>query len=183
MKIGNIRVRPAILPIAVFLILSLILAYSFYLTDDRTLLIWGVPALVFILLIPLALNYMSQREYASLIPMYEQEAKSIRVNQVNDSLLTEPVRLTGVVEETHLQFLNRPSFLVGDRTGEISVKMFTSPTERIRKGDRVEVLGQVIRRYVAMGELVINAVSIRKVEPVPSESAEQAPSRKKKGRR
>ena len=35
MKIGNIRVRPSILAIAVFLILTFILLYTFYVTGDR----------------------------------------------------------------------------------------------------------------------------------------------------
>jgi hypothetical protein len=183
MKIGNIRVRPSILAIGVFLILTFILLYTFYITGDRGLLVWGIPTLIMILLIPLILNYMSQHEYAELVPVYEREAKTVRVNQVNLSMLAEPVRLTGIVEETHFQFLNRPSFLVGDRTGEISVKMFTSPTEKIRKGDRVEVLGQVIKRYVAVGEAVINAVSIRKLGPVNGEAAEPTPPQKKGRRR
>lgn len=182
MKIGNIRVRPAILPIAVFIFLTFIVLYAFYVTGDRTLLVWGIPTLVLILLIPLALNYMSQHEYAGLIPTYDRDAKSVRVNQVNLSLLQEPVRLTGIVEQTHFQFLNRPTFLVGDRTGEISVKMFTSPNEKIRKGDRVEVLGQVIKRYIAVGEPVINAVSIRKIEPVKSDAASAAATPKKRRR-
>ena len=182
MKIGNIRVRPAILPIAVFLILTFILLYTVWVTGDMNLLVWGIPALVFILVIPLVLNYMSQHQYAGLIPIYEAEAKTVRVNQVNLSLLAEPVRLVGIVEQTHFQFLNRPTFLVGDRTGEISVKMFTSPQEKIRKGDRVEVLGQVIKRYVAAGEAVINAVSIRKIDPVATEEAELEKPQKK-GRR
>lgn len=182
MKIGNIRVRPSILAIAVFLILTFILLYTFYVTGDRQLLIWGIPTLVFILLIPLVLNYMSQHEYEGLIPIYERDAKTVRVNQVNISMLAEPVRLTGIVEATHFEFLNRPSYLVGDRTGEISVKMFTSPKEKIRKGDRVEVLGQVIKRYVATGEPVINAVSIRRIDPVVDAPAEPA-AKQKKGRR
>lgn len=182
MKIGNIRVRPSILAIAVFLILTFILLYTFYVTGDRQLLVWGIPTLVFILLIPLVLNYMSQHEYAALVPTYERDAKTVRVNQINLSMLMDPVRLTGIVEETHFQFLNRPSFLVGDRTGEISVKMFTAPLERINKGDRVEVLGQVIRRYIAVGEPVVNAVSIRKLGPVENEKAEPTAPRKK-GRR
>ncbi|HOT94333.1 MAG TPA: OB-fold nucleic acid binding domain-containing protein [Methanoregulaceae archaeon] len=182
MKIGNIRVRFAILPIAVFLILTFILLYTVWVTGDRNLLFWGILALVFILLIPLVLNYMSQHQYSNLIPVYEAQAKTVRVNQVNLSLLAEPVRLVGIVEKTHFQFLNRPTFVVGDRTGEISVKMFTAPAEKIRKGDRVEVLGQVIKRYVAAGEAVINAVSIRKLDPVtPVEAALTVP--KKKGRR
>ena len=54
--------------------------------------------------------------------------------------------------------------MVADRTGEISVKMFTAPRERIRKDDIVEVLGTVMKRYILVGEdLVINCVSIRKL--------------------
>jgi hypothetical protein len=182
MKIGNIRVKPSILAIAVFIFLTFLVLYAFYVTGERSLLIWGIPTLVLILIIPLVLNYMSQHEYAALIPVYEREAKTVRVNQVNLSLLAEPVRLVGIVEQTHFQFLNRPTFRVGDKTGEISVKMFTSPAETIRKGDRVEVLGQVIKRYVATGEAVINAVSIRKIEPVKDDTAELVSPQKKRRR-
>jgi len=66
----------------------------------------------------------------------------------------------------HFQFLNRPQFLVADRTGEISVKMFTSPPEDVQKGDVVEVLGTVVKRYIMTGDAVINCVSIRKAEKV-----------------
>ncbi len=44
----------------------------------------------------------------------------------------------------------------------MSVKMFTTPKEDIKKDDVVEVLGQVIKRYVVVGDPVINAVLIRK---------------------
>ncbi|NLX49825.1 MAG: nucleotide-binding protein [Methanospirillum sp.] len=183
MEIGKIRVRPAILPIVAFLFLTFILLYTVYVTGDTSLLVWGVPALAFILIAPLILNYMSQSQYAGLIPIYERDAKPVRVNQVNISMLADPVRLTGIVEEVHFQFLNRPSYLVGDRTGEISVKMFTSPAEKIRKGDRVEVLGQVIKRFVAAGEPVINAVSIRKLDPIQDEAVAPSPPGKKAKRR
>jgi hypothetical protein len=62
-------------------------------------------------------------------------------------------------------YLNRPQFVVGDKSGEISVKMFTSPQEDIRKGDIVEVIGMVMKRYIMTGEPVINCVSIRKLKP------------------
>jgi hypothetical protein len=43
--------------------------------------------------------------------------------------------------------------------------MFTSPQEDIRKGDIVEVIGMVMKRYIMTGEPVINCVSIRKLKP------------------
>ncbi len=182
MKIGNTRVRFSILAIGVFLILTFILIYTYYVTGDRSLLIIGAPTLILILVIPVVLNYMSQHQYASIIPMYERDAKPVRVNQVNLSMVGSPVRIEGIVERVYFQLLNRPQYLIGDRTGEISVKMFTSPNEDVEKGDRVEVLGQVIKRYVATGDAVINAVSIRKLGPVKNETAELS-TPQKKGRR
>jgi hypothetical protein len=41
--------------------------------------------------------------------------------------------------------------------------MFTTPGEDIRKGDIVEVLGQVMKRYIFGGDAVINCISIRKI--------------------
>ena len=73
------------------------------------------------------------------------------------------MRIKGVVERVYFQFLNRPQYLVADRTGEISVKMFTTPTERVQNGDVVEVRGTVVKRYIMTGDAVINCVSIRKV--------------------
>jgi RecJ-like exonuclease len=119
-----------------------------------------------LILIPVALNYMSQKQYASLVPVYEAEARTVRVREINLNMLGEPVRIKGVVERVYFQFLNRPQYLVADRTGEISVKMFTSPAEDVQKGDVVEVLGTVVKRYILSGDAVINCVSIRKVEKV-----------------
>jgi len=164
MKIGAIKVRVSVLVIAVFLILTFLLLYTVWTTGDAHLLIWGIPTLVLLLIIPMVLNYMSQSSYVSLIPMYEDEAKSVRINTINENLNGKAVRIEGVVERCYFKFLNRPQYLVADRTGEISVKMFTSPQEDVNPGDVVEVLGQVIRRYVAVGDPVINAVQIRRLE-------------------
>jgi len=127
-------------------------------------LYWAVPAVIMLLFIPMALNYMSQKQYASLVPMYEAEAKNTRIREINLNRLGEPVRIKGVVERAYFQFLNRPQYLVADRTGEISVKMFTSPAEDVQKGDVVEVLGTVVKRYILTGDAVVNCVSIRKVK-------------------
>ena len=86
------------------------------------------------------------------------------------------MRIEGVVERVHFQFLNRPQYSVADRSGAISVKMFTSPDEDMKVNDIVEVLGQVIRRYIVTGEPVINCVSIRrKSNDFPPGSPERSP--------
>ena len=126
--------------------------------------VWGVPLLIIIIIIPLVLNYLSRKEYADLVPMYEEEAKNVRIRMINESMIGQVVRVEAVVEGVHFQFLNRPQYIVADRTGEISVKMFTSPEKDVKENDVVEVLGSVIRRYIVTGDPVINCISIRKID-------------------
>ncbi|WP_261598383.1 nucleotide-binding protein [Methanoculleus formosensis] len=164
MQIGDIKVRVTAVTVAVFLFFIVLIAVYVLTVGDVYALYWAVPAVIMLLLIPMALNYMSQSQYASLVPMYEAEAKNTRIREINLNKLGEPVRITGVVERVYFQFLNRPQYLVADRTGEISVKMFTSPAENVQKGDVVEVLGVIVKRYIMTGDAVVNCVSIRKVE-------------------
>ncbi|MDK2863715.1 MAG: hypothetical protein PWQ46_1425 [Methanomicrobiaceae archaeon] len=164
MKIKGIDVKISTLSLVVFGIFTLFLIVTVAVTGDLSILILGVPLLALLLIIPAALNYMSQEQYASLVPMYEEEAKNARIREINLNRLGEPVRIKGVVERVYFQFLNRPQYLVADRTGEISVKMFTSPAEDIHEGDLVEVLGTVVKRYILAGDAAINCVSIRKVK-------------------
>jgi len=174
MKIGNVKVKVSILTIVVFVIFFiLLLVASVYSPEVRSQLIWLVPALFLLLVIPLGLNYMSRSQYADMVPIYEAEAKSVRVKLINENMIGKPVRIEGVVEKVRFQFLNRPQYIIADRSGEISVKMFTNPDEDIHEHDVVEVLGMVIRRYIAVGDPVINCVSIRKVTKKTSSAKER----------
>ncbi len=165
MRIGNVEVKVSIVAVAVFVFFTILLIISAaYSPEVRSQLIWMIPALFMLLVIPIALNYLSRSQYAELEPLYRAEAKTVRIKLVNENMVGKPVRVVGVVERVYFQFLNRPQYLVADRSGEISVKMFTSPDEDIRVNDVVEVLGQVIRRYMVTGDPVINCVSIRKTE-------------------
>jgi hypothetical protein len=165
MKIGNYEVKISIISVLVFVFFTIVLVYtSIYSPDIRSNLIWMIPALFMLLVIPVALNYMSRKQYADLEPEYERQAKTVRVRLINENMIGKIVRIEGVVERVHFQFLNRPQYSVADRSGAISCKMFTSPDENIKVNDIVEVLGQVIRRYIVTGEPVINCVSIRKKE-------------------
>jgi len=165
MKIGNVEVKVSIVAVAVFVFFTIFLLFaSLYSPEVRSQLIWMIPALFLLLVIPMALNYMSRSEYNNLEPVYEAEAKTVRIKMINESMVGKPVRIQGVVERVYFQFLNRPQYLVADRSGAISVKMFTSSSEDIKVNDVVEVLGQVIKRYVVTGDPVVNCVSIRKME-------------------
>jgi len=165
MKIGKVDVKVSIVAIAVFVFFTIfLLIASLSSAEVRSQLFWLIPGLFMLLVIPMALNYMSRSQYADMEPIYEAEAKTVRIRLINDSMVGKPVRVEGVVERVYFQFLNRPQYLVADRSGQISVKMFTSPNEDVKVDDVVEVLGQVIRRYIFTGDPVINCVSIRKVK-------------------
>jgi hypothetical protein len=165
MKIGNVNVKVSIIVIAVFVIFSILLTIgSVYSPDVRSNLIWVIPALFMLMIIPILLNYMSQKEYADLVPEYEWRATAVKIRMINEGMIGKVVRVEGVIEHVYFQFLNRPQYKIADRTGDISVKMFTNPLEDVKKGDVVEVLGTVIHRYVATGDPVINCVSIRKID-------------------
>ncbi|AGB02912.1 hypothetical protein [Methanoregula formicica] len=168
MKIGNVDVKVSILAIAVFVIFTiLVIIASIYSPVVRSQLIWLAPVLFMLIILPVALNYMSQRQYADLRPEYERQAKTVRIRLINESMIGKIVRIEGVVEHARFQFLNRPQYSVADRTGAIPVKMFTNPEEDIKVNDIVEVLGQVIRRYIVTGDPIINCVSIRKTGKKP----------------
>ena len=173
MKIGTVDVRIAILPIAAFIVLTFGIIFAAFFGPEavRTEVwgnfIWIIPGLFMLLVIPIALNYMSRSQYKALEPEYERQAKTVRVRLINENMIGRVVRIEGVVEKVHFQFLNRPQYTVADRSGSISVKMFTTPEEDVKVNDIVEVLGQVIRRYIVTGEPVINCVVIRKTDPKP----------------
>lgn len=164
MKIGTIDVRISNISIGVFVFFTLLLIVATMISPDiRPLLIFLIPGLFLLLVIPIMLNYMSRSEYKNLEPIYEKEAKTVKVRFINENMIGKIVRIEGVVERVHFQFLNRPQYSVADRTGAISVKMFTSPDENVNVNDIVEVYGQVIRRFMVTGEPVINCVIIRKI--------------------
>ena len=165
MKIGNVDVKISIVAIAVFVVFTiLLLLASLSSPEVRSQLIWLIPGLFMLLVIPIALNYMSRSQYADIAPVYEAQAKTVRIKLINESMVGKPVRVEGVVEKVYFQFLNRPQYLVADRSGAISVKMFTSPDEDVKVNDVVEVIGQVIKRYIVTGDPVINCVLIRKIK-------------------
>jgi hypothetical protein len=173
MKIGSVDVRISILPIAAFVVFSFGFVFAAFFGPEvvraevRSSLIWIIPGLFLLLVIPAILNYMSRSQYKHLEPEYEAKAKTVRVRLINENMIGKIVRIEGVVEKVHFQFLNRPQYTVADRSGPISVKMFTNPEEDVNVNDVVEVLGQVIRRYIVTGEPVINCVVIRKIGGKP----------------
>jgi len=119
-----------------------------------------VPLVILLLLIPMGLNYMSQKQYADLLPYYKKHARTVKIREINERLVAEPIYFEGIVEQVRFKSINRPHFIIADRTGTTIVKMFTNPKNEIHVKDRVLVYGQVIRRYVVLGDPVVNGVHI-----------------------
>ncbi len=174
MQIRSLPVKPSALHLAVFGFFALFVAWYIVSTKDPRILIWAGPTLILLLIIPMLLNYMSQKEYEGLIPVYEAEARTVKIREITDKMMSKPIRFEAVVDEVRFKSLNRPHFIVGDRTGTITVKMFTTPREDVKSGDVVEVLGQVIHRYIVAGDPIVNGVGIRVVtRRSPKESAKK----------
>jgi hypothetical protein len=164
MEIKNVNVRISAVSLAVFAFFTILVVFAVAITRDFSILIWGLPTLVLLIIIPGMLNYMSQSQYAGLVPVYEKEAKDVRARAITIAMIGKPVRLHGAIKKVKFRYLNRPHYTLADPSGEITVKMFTTPQEDVQVGDRVEVLGLVMKRYVVSGDPVVNCVSIRRTK-------------------
>ena len=80
MKIGTIDVKISNISIGVFVFFTLLLIVASMMSPAiQPNLIWMIPCLFLLLVIPVALNYMSRSQYKSLEPAYEKEAKTVKV--------------------------------------------------------------------------------------------------------
>ncbi|WFN37790.1 nucleotide-binding protein [Methanomicrobium antiquum] len=161
MKIKGKNVRISIINIIVVGMIALSMVFYLLLSGDWGFFLMGMVFVALMFVIPLILNYMSQDQYTVLAPIYEAEANDTKIRNINPSMVGKIVRIEGVVERVLFKSLNRPQYLIADKTGEISVKMFTTPTEDASVNDVVEIYGQVIKRYFVVGDPVVNAVLIR----------------------
>ena len=107
-KIGTTNGKIPSSAIAVFGIFPLLLLGIFLLTGERNILVWSIPLLILLLVIPLSRNYMSQSQYSDLAPMYGAEAKNVRIKMMNESMIGQLVCILGLVNPARFQFLNRP---------------------------------------------------------------------------
>jgi hypothetical protein len=88
MKIGTIDVKISNISIGVFVFFTLLLIVASVLSSDiRSNLIWMIPSLFLLLVIPIVLNYMSRSQYKDLEPEYERQAKTVRVRLINENMI------------------------------------------------------------------------------------------------
>ena len=129
---------------------------------DTRFLLFAIPGLVLLVVIPMVLARMSRNSYVEAEGRYREHARSSTIGKITVGMTGAVVRVVGSVEKVSFKWLNRPHFQVKDRTGIIRAVMFTSPVEEVKPGDRVEVLGVVMKNVFSRGKPAISAVSVRK---------------------
>jgi DNA replicative helicase MCM subunit Mcm2 (Cdc46/Mcm family) len=134
----------------------------YMLTGDGHFLIYAVPGLILLIVIPMALGWMSRKTYEKAEVDYDKQAHRYKIGQITESARGRAVQIAGTVVNVSFRWLNRPHFRVKDDTGDIRVILFASPTEYIRIGDRVEVLGMVMKNIFDRHEQAVSAIRIQK---------------------
>jgi len=125
-------------------------------------LLFAIPALLALLLIPMILAWMSRKTLNEAAEQNTPQAKFYKIAKVTQAMTGQAVSISGKVKKISFKWLNRPHFHIEDLTGQIRVIMFTSPAENIQQGDEVEVLGVVIKNFFKRSDPAISAVSVKK---------------------
>jgi hypothetical protein len=131
-------------------------------TGDAQFLIFAVPGLVLLIVIPMTLAWMSRRSFAQAAGEYSDECRYFEIAKINLGVTGTAVKISGGVKKVSFRWLNRPHFIIKDKTGTIRVIMFTSPADDIKMGDSVDVLGVVMKDIFSRRKPAISAVSIKK---------------------
>lgn len=149
---------------AAFIICSVGLTSHFAVSGDTQVLAFGIPGLMLLLAIPMALNWMSRRSYGQAEGRFRKKASLCRIDKINSGMSGSIVRVEGDVEKVMFRWLKRPHYSINDKSGNIKVIMFTSPAEVVKAGDKVDVLGIVMKGIFNRKKPSISAVGIRKLQ-------------------
>ncbi|MBN2569779.1 MAG: hypothetical protein JXB42_10165 [Deltaproteobacteria bacterium] len=147
-----------------FVFCSLAVLYYYLTTGNSQFLLFAIPGLILLIVIPMTLAWMSRRSYAQAADQYINRCRSFKIANISLGTTGTAVRVSGSVQKVSFRWLNRPHFIVKDETGAIRIIMFTSPSEDIKTGDSVDVLGVVIKNIFSRRAPAISAVSIEKVK-------------------
>ncbi|MCD6281690.1 MAG: hypothetical protein J7J85_08795 [Deltaproteobacteria bacterium] len=147
-----------------FGIVALMIVAQYMSTGDAHFLMYAIPMLFMIFIIPMVLRMMSQQGYVQAEDRYRKNARYYRIEGITLKNIGDAVKIYGVVKKATFRWLKRPHFDIEDETDSIKVIMFTSPLEDIKVGDKVEVLGMVMKSLFKRTKPTISAVSIKRVK-------------------
>jgi DNA replicative helicase MCM subunit Mcm2 (Cdc46/Mcm family) len=147
-----------------FIICAAAVALHYNSTGDSRFLLYAIPGLILLLIIPMVLAWMSRRSFVQAHEQFEPKARACTIGKINPAMIGEVVRISGEVRKISFRWLNRPHFHVRDATGQMRVIMFTAPANKVAVGDRVEAVGIVMKYPLTKARLVISAVSVKRIE-------------------
>jgi DNA/RNA endonuclease YhcR with UshA esterase domain len=145
-----------------FIVMAAAVLIHYMEVRDTRFLILAIPGLIALLVIPMALSWMSRRTLSQAAEEHYHTAKPYKIAKINLTTTGQAVSITGEVQKVSFKWLNRPHFQVKDGTGTIRVIMFAAPSENIKPGDVVDILGVVIKNIFDRSNAAISAVSIKK---------------------
>ena len=148
---------------ATFVICTVAVVFHYMTVGNTSFLLYAIPGLILLLAIPLTLSWMSRKSFLQASKEYGPQARPYKIGKINLGMTGNAVRMSGTVRKINFKWLNRPHFQVEDETAKIRVIMFTSPMEKIKVEDRVEILGMVMRNLFDRKTPAISAVSIKKI--------------------
>jgi hypothetical protein len=146
-----------------FAICAAAVTIAFLNTRDYSLLRIALPMLLALLLIPMILSVLNRQVSSDIKELHADKLRLAKIQNINVSQVGEPVKITGTVEKISFQWLNRPLLSVRDNTGTIPVIMFTPLPGEIVVGDRVQVVGMIMRKLLLRGKPAISAISVGKL--------------------
>ncbi len=147
-----------------FIICTAAVALHYNSTGDSRFLLYAIPGLILLLVIPMVLAWMSRRSFVQAEERFNPQARACTIGKINPAMIGEVVRISGEVRKISFRWLNRPHFHIKDATGQMRVIMFTAPANKVAVGDRVEAVGIVMKYPLTKARLVISAVSVKRIE-------------------
>ncbi|MBW2557745.1 MAG: hypothetical protein JRD69_02720 [Deltaproteobacteria bacterium] len=147
-----------------FTICAVAVASHYVSTGDSRFLLYAIPGLIMLLVIPMSLAWMSRRSFTQASEQFGTEARSCKIGKIDPKMIGDVVRISGEVQKISFRWLNRPHFHIKDETAGMRVIMFTAPSNKIFVGDAVEAIGIVMKHLLTRNRLIISAVSVKRIE-------------------
>ena len=170
MKIKGITLRLPPFLLGAVVLFAAICAFSFGSTRNIIYVFLGVPLVILLIVMPLALVYSSEKQVRKYLPAERAAAKFVRARQVTAAMRGSTVLLEGKITKVSGLYMNKPVYVIEDSTGKIVVKRFALPEILVGVGANVEVLGRVYGR--ANGAVFINASTITPIKTLREDMPE-----------
>ena len=182
MRIRGITVRVPPLLFAVTVFFAAVCAMMFGSTKDLAYLYFGAPLCVVLICVPLAMNYLTEKQLAEQLPAMRVRAKFSRARQISPAMVGTPVIVEGKILKVTGLLMGKPAYLLSDSTGQIVVRRFALPDPLVGVGAAVEVVGTVARKITNGDAVYVNAVSMRYPSSLSENSGRRVQKRAGKSR-